>query len=231
MHDVLQAALAFPTVIYTVALGILLVYWLFVMLGALDIDLFGADADVGDVGDVGAVADVGDAGDAGGFFQAAGALGLGRVPLTVGLTTVVLIAWVVCLLATHYLIGAGGGVSLWLVGPGVFVGAFLVGVIAGSFSVRPLIPLFSTQSGKRRTDYVGSTCTITTGRVDAGFGQATVVEGGDVLVVPVRCDRPEAELGRGLQALIIDYDKKRQAYVIVPIPAEIEANGSREESR
>ncbi len=45
MTEFLAAILAFPTVIYTILLGVVIAYWLFVLLGALDINLLG-DADL-----------------------------------------------------------------------------------------------------------------------------------------------------------------------------------------
>jgi hypothetical protein len=45
MSELLSVLLAFPTVVYTGLLGLVLLYWLFVIIGALDIDLFHADAD------------------------------------------------------------------------------------------------------------------------------------------------------------------------------------------
>ncbi|WP_437911665.1 glycine zipper family protein [Sorangium sp. So ce302] len=41
MAEVLAASLAFPAVIFTVALALALIYWLFVLLGAVDLDLLG----------------------------------------------------------------------------------------------------------------------------------------------------------------------------------------------
>jgi hypothetical protein len=41
MTEVLAASLAFPAVIFTVALALALIYWLFVLLGAVDLDLLG----------------------------------------------------------------------------------------------------------------------------------------------------------------------------------------------
>ena len=40
----IEAAVHFPTVVFTIGLGIALVYWVFVLLGALDLDI-GADAE------------------------------------------------------------------------------------------------------------------------------------------------------------------------------------------
>lgn len=45
MSEFLNAILAFPTVLYTILLGVVVLYWLFVILGALDINLLG-DADL-----------------------------------------------------------------------------------------------------------------------------------------------------------------------------------------
>ena len=81
--------------------------------------------------------------------------------------------------------------------------------------VRPLAPLFRLREGKGNKDYIGHTCTITTGTVDDRFGQAAVHDGGTVLEIPVRCDRVGA-LVRGGKALIIDFDPERHAYVVEP---------------
>lgn len=47
MTEVLALSLAFPTVIFTVVLALALIYWIFVVVGALDLDLLGgAEGDV-----------------------------------------------------------------------------------------------------------------------------------------------------------------------------------------
>src|SRR3954467_1021678 len=45
MLALLTLMLAFPTVVFTVLLGVVLLYWLFVILGALHIDALGAGGD------------------------------------------------------------------------------------------------------------------------------------------------------------------------------------------
>lgn len=211
MTAVLTAAAAFPTVLYTVLLGIVVVYWLFVMLGALDTDALGEgiDADF-DGGDVDVDGDGGDGGDGAGALSSW--FGLRRVPLTISLSLVVLFGWTFTLLGMHWT----EGVSRWVAGPIVFVAATLVAVAIAAVAVRPLAPVFRTHAGKTRADYIGSTCEISTGHVDATFGQATVTDGGTVLVIPVRCDKPDNGLQRGAHALVIDYDQDREAYVVEP---------------
>ena len=196
MNELLEASLRFPTVVFTIGLGIALVYWLFVLLGALDIDVLGgADVDAGDA-----------AGDADGLLAK---LGLGAVPVTITVSLILLVGWVGSLLVMHYVSNTS-----W-VGAIVLPGMLIVGMLVTNVLVRPLAPVFRLREGKSNRDYVGHTCTISTGHVDNGFGQATVEDGGTVLIIPVRCDRT-GKLSRGDKALIIDFDETRQAYLVEP---------------
>jgi hypothetical protein len=229
---VVQGSLQFPTVVFTIALGIALVYWVFVLVGALDLDLFGG----GDVDVSGAAKGIGDAilgakggaeggvqalkgvklaSDDGGMWQG---LGLGGVPVTISVSIIVLIGWCASLLSMHYLVPAITSAS-WL--PAVLLPATLIGsLVVTGFIVRPLRPVFAVAEGKSNRDYIGHLCTITTGKVDEGFGQATIEDGGTVLVIAVRCDRSD-RFARGDKALIIDFDAERQAYLVEPSGQEL----------
>jgi hypothetical protein len=238
VNELVVASLQFPTVVFTIGLGIVLVYWLFVLLGALDIDLLGGgdvDADVSGAakgvgemltggakaggeafhvhagGDADLDAGGGDGeldGDGGGLWHG---LGLGDVPVTISVSLISLVAWVSSLLAMRYLIATGSG---WIAAL-VLVAAIVIALPIAALLVRPLAPVFAIREGKTNADYIGHACTITTGRVDDQFGQATIEDGGTVLIIAVRCDRPDA-LARGDRALIIEFDRDRQAYVVEP---------------
>jgi hypothetical protein len=208
MSELIRAATGFPTAVYTVLLGLAVVYWLFVILGALDLDLGEFDVDAAEPGDA-------DAGK--GMLGVLSAFGLGRVPFTVAATAVLLVAWTTCLLTMHYAGQVITGAALtWGIGPAVALLALLVALVIAGFLVRPLIPLFHTHTARSRVDYIGSVCDVSTGRVDHEFGQATIEDGGTVLVIPVRCDHHSEHLTRGSRALIIDYDNAREAYVVEP---------------
>ena len=232
MNELLAASLEFPTVVFTIVLGIVLVYWLFVLLGALDIDLFGGDVDVDVSGAAKGIGDVLTGGakggaeafhaDAGGDAHAGGdadadgggvwhGLGLGDVPVTISVSLIVLIGWCGSLLAMHYIAGSAGWQRLV-----VLVVAIVIALPIAALLVRPLAPVFAVKEGKSNADYVGHTCTISTGSVDDSFGQATVEDGGTVLVIQVRCGE-RGKLARGDKALIIDFDQARQAYVVEPV--------------
>jgi len=215
MTGLLEACLRIPTVIFTIGLGVVMLYWLFVLIGALDIDLFGSEG----VGD--ALAGAKGAGeavkvevghhDAGGFWDA---LGLGTVPITVSASVVMLVGWVLSILGIYYGETWLGGKSVLLT-LSVLVGTIVISIPVAGLIVRPLNPVFRLREGKGSRDYIGSLCTITTGRVDQSFGQAIIEEGGTVLVIAVVSDKPEA-LKRNDRALIIDFDPTRHAYLVEP---------------
>jgi len=175
----LEASLRFPTVIFTIGLGIALIYWLFVLLGALDIDLLGgSDASgaikgAGDVltggakggaeaikglhlGDGADGADVGHGHDAdggaadGGFWHA---LGLATVPVTISISVIMLVCWVASLLGMRYGGAAVGNLAGWL--PAIMLLAVLiVGIPPAGVLVRPPGPGFEIQPGKSTHDYL-----------------------------------------------------------------------------
>ncbi len=223
MNELLQSSLQFPTVVFTIALGIALVYWLFVLLGALDLDLLGTghpDIDVS-----GVHADVGDASggghDTGGGHDADGdadgasggvwsALGLGTVPLTISISFILLVGWVGSLLGMHYLVGDSGfGRAILL--PLMLILALPIAALL----VRPLAPVFRIKEGKSNADYVGHICTVTTNSVDDTFGFANIEDGGSLVQISVRCDKT-GKLARGDKALIIEFDPAKRIFVVEP---------------
>jgi hypothetical protein len=229
VNELVEASLQFPTVVFTIGLVIVLMYWVFVLLGALDLDLFGGDVDIDvsgaakGIGDLvtggakgGAEALHADAGaEAGADADAHGGglwhgLGLGDVPVTISVSLIVMLCWCGSLLAMHYVAGTAGWQRAI-----VLIATIVIALPIAALLVRPLAPVFAVREAKSNTDYVGHGCTVTTGSVGDRFGQATVEDGGTVLVIQVRCDAG-AKLGRGDKALIIEFDRARQAYVIEP---------------
>lgn len=241
MTEFLNAILAFPTVLLTIPMGVMVLYWLFVMLGALDINLLGdADLDVhghdlhldghghvdGHVHDVhdGHGHDAGD-GHEGGLAGVVHALGLGGVPVTMMLSFLILTAWVFCI----------GGMEL--LGPdapgwqsaGVALASLGLGVPVTRLMIRPLRRFFRAIAAPQHRDLLGKVCTITTLRVDARYGQAEVEDGGAGLIVQVRCTEP-GRLTRGDRAVIFDY--KDEIFYVGPLDEtlrrDLDQLGSRE---
>lgn len=246
MTAFLDIVLTAPTVLFTVPLVLAAFYWMLAIVGAVDIEIFdGVDGVLDGVDGVidgvdgaldgaldGAVdgaaegaadgaAEAAEAatGASGLFVLLANVLRLGRVPVTVSLSAFVFWGWITGFLLTWmYRNWVGVGVLPHVVfSVGAMVVASVIAVALMNVSVRPLEPVFQSAPGRRRSSLVGETCELTTGRVDAGFGQAHTMVGGDDMVFQVRCDHPGNGLVRGSRALIVHYDERREAYVVEPL--------------
>lgn len=156
-------------------------------------------------------------------------LRIGKVPVTVSLTMFCLWGWVTGFLLTWiyrnvYGIGVIPHVAFSLAAMVVAV-VFALGIT--NVAVRPLEPVFKSAPGRKRNSIIGETAQLTTGRVDADFGQATVQIKGDDLVFQVRCDRKGNGLRRGDFVLVVHYDNRREAYVVEPLTTvKVESTGT-----
>jgi hypothetical protein len=191
MGDFVDAALSFPAVVFSFLLAAVLLYWLLVLLGTLDIEI--GDLDVGD------------------------GLGLGGVPVTVTASVLVVVSWFVTL-AGGVVTGAldlGSFVEVLL-----GIGVLLVAVVAGLFVARlvavPLRRLYAPGGEASRNDFVGRECVIRTGSVTGVFGQAEVTAlDGSTAIVQVR-QSGEHKLAYGHRALIFDYDMDGEFFWVAP---------------
>jgi hypothetical protein len=230
--QILAEFFAFPTAIFTLLLALSLLYWLFVILGALDIDMldFGEAAEgMIDGAAEGAAegafegiaegaAEAGAEGVAEGAAEAGAgllsALKLRSAPATVVFSFIVLFAWAVSFMSVRAV--AGWGLTGALVGLGIMVVAIMLALPLASIAIRPLAPVFRPAHARTRADLLGQFCVISTQKVTDRFGQANCHLGGDDLLIQVRAAEFNT-LSKGKQALIIDYDREREAYLVEPL--------------
>jgi len=237
MSEVVALALSFPGVVYTVLLGVVLLYWLFVVLGAIHLGDGSADghfdglgdgsADVGDVGHGGDGADGGDAGDGDDGSEGSAvaallhALHLRSVPATVVFSLIITFSWLVCTVAMQLvsrdLPAASQPALSWL----VLAGSPLLALPLTSFAARPLAKVFAQRRATSHSDLIGKTCVVRTGTVTTTFGEASVEDGGAGLVLRVRVDR-ELPVKRGDQMLIVDWDREHESFLVEPLELELQ---------
>jgi hypothetical protein len=215
MDAFLASLLAFPTVIFSVAMGVAVLYWLMVILGALDIDLlpFGNH-------------DVGDHHGGGDHDAHAGTnpnvvfefLRLGQVPITIIASIFTFLCWTVCLLATAYIRPIVPDWSWWLFGTVALVVALVVAVIGTGLAVAPIAKLFSLDNEPKADDLIGKMVEVTSSEVTSRFGTARHDRvSGEDLILNVSCD-PIHVFKRGDQAVVLDYDRTTGVYRIAPLP-------------
>jgi len=236
MGEFLRIALTFPTAFYSLLLIVVVAYWLFVMVGVLDLDLFDVDVDLDLDLDVdigidgaadgalegaadGAVDGAAEAGLEGGASAGAkvlasvfSALSLGLVPITISFSFFTLYGWVLTFSGVYYL----ATVITPLIAGGLFAGATILALVMAGITVRPMRGIFQTHTKHGQDTLIGSVCVVTTGRVDARFGQANFSDGGAGLILPVRCDTKDNGIKRGDRVLIIGYDSETRLYQVEP---------------
>ncbi|MBB1254020.1 DUF1449 family protein [Streptomyces alkaliterrae] len=207
MSGFLDACLAFPAVLFSFALLVVVAYWLIVLVGAAEVDAL--DGGEG----------VTSGGSAGGIAGAFAAFGLGGVPVTVVLSLLVLVAWFV----------SWCGVVLFengLVRALLLPLALVTAWAATRVLVRPLRRLApGAEEGISRNDFVGRVCVVRTNRVDEVFGQAEVTsDDGSSALVQVRADEsvPPGSLTTGSSALIFDYDVEGEFFRVAPYDAALD---------
>ena len=270
MAQFFEAALAYPTVFFSGALILVLLYWAMVIVGIFDIDALdfdflegagegleglegldgaldgGAEALDGALDGVldgamdgaadglldgaaealdGAADAAGDAADAATSASALAtvmaALRLRSVPVTISVSFITLVGWLSSFIlmdkvAPHLV----DTLPMGLIAAGFGLAALTVGVLITSVAVRPLAPIFESQQGVRRADFVGASCEISTSRVDGRFGQAQLEDGGAGQLVQVRCDAGNT-LKKGDRALVVSFDTQREAFVVEPFSSEL----------
>ena len=142
-------------------------------------------------------------------------LGFGDVPRSFSWSLMVLFGWIFSLAGSYYVPGfkelATRGLWLALVLAGV---SLALATVATAIALKPLRRALEVGLGPERRDLLGRVCTITTQRVDQSFGQAELDDGSSLIQVR---NREGADLGRGSQAVIFDYDAEREVFWVAPL--------------
>ncbi len=228
---------SFPTLPLTVLLGIAVGYWGFALVTGAVFD--GGDAASGAMkgaseavsgavkgaaesvtGAMKGVADGvaesvvgadghGDGHDVDGGFLAM--LGLAKVPVTITFSSMLLVAWTVCAIATGFVRPEGV-----LLGTAVLAGSLVTGTLGGALALRPLGRALDRSRPARRRDALGQLCTITSGYVDGAFGTATIDDGAAGLNVHVVCAKANT-LKRGDRAILIELQPGKNVYEVEPV--------------
>ena len=205
---------SWPTVIYTVLLGVVLAYWLLALVGMVDVEN-GGDWATGvdfDFDADGATPDVGT------LASWLVAFGLNGVPFSIVISLLALMGWCLCGMASLTLLPlVPGGALLLLAKAGILLAAAALSVIISAQLVRPMRRLFVTHAAISNAALVGQTCKVLTGVVDDRQGRAEVAQRGASINIRVWSPAPNG-FRRGDTALITEYDAAAQRYRIDPVP-------------
>ncbi|MFK7920550.1 MAG: hypothetical protein AB8H47_01275 [Bacteroidia bacterium] len=218
MQELFREAITGPNLLYTILLGFVLLYFLSVLLGALDLEFFeielDADIDI-DVDidmDVEAEADA-DVGGGGLFVNVLSFLNIGKVPFMIYVSLVILSMWVIGIIANHIWYPTYSWFPLALMLPN-----FLLSLLVGKLLSEPFKSSFSkiNKQGLSKTKLVGKICQArTTLRSDA-IGQAEVMVGEDHHTITAKLQKEKTPIKAGEKGLIIEYHKDDDYFIVAP---------------
>ncbi|BDU15177.1 hypothetical protein [Lysobacter auxotrophicus] len=207
MNDFLTTALTFPTLLYSIVLAVCVVYWLLAATGLVDAD--GPDGLIG-----GESHGHGHDGDASSIAAMIARLGLSGVPVMIVLTVLAFLGWLGTYFVHLLVLRSLPDAFRLLAGIGVAIAMLVPGVFATSLLLRPLSRLLLRLRPPTEASILGRVAIVSTPSVDAGYGQATVDDGGAGLVLQIR-DAQAERFKRGDRVVLIEYLGAQHAYRVV----------------
>lgn len=211
MKELWDQALLSYNLPLTILLGLVGVFWLLSLLGALDFDSLDVDFDA----DVDADVDV-DVGNGSVFDGVMKFVNAQDVPVMFILSLLTLFMWVISI-ASNYYLNPGGGEWTAL---GFLAANFVVSVILVKYVTQPLRPMFRAikNDQEHREPIIGSSGFVKSRVLDQGFGQCEITRpNGAPALLNCKLASREEPLVRGDQILVIDYDESDQKYLIKPL--------------
>lgn len=206
MEDLLEAIVWGGNVIPTALLIFVLIYWLIVLLGLVDIDSFDIDIDIDMEADLHGGGSVGWLNHVLYFFN------LGQVPLMLFLSFLALSMWLLAIISTEYLVFNSEILSYILLIPN-----FIISLFVAKLFTQPFVKLFTVLENHvdDNTEVIGKICKVILNTTDEKMGQAKVEGNGSVVLLNIKT-RKGTTLNKGETGLVIDYIPEKSYYIIEP---------------
>jgi hypothetical protein len=186
-----------PTIYFSIPFIFLMFFWVLTVAGLADFEMldFLTDADS-------------DSGQSAWLEK----LGLGGIPLTVVITVIDIYALALTYMARKYIMPLFDGIlSATAIGLLVAVCAIIIALPIAALTSKPLRRFFYTHQGIKKTDLVGTICTVTTQTVTETFGQARTEDG---MILSVRASLPN-NIGKGSRIALIEFNSSHDTYSVV----------------
>jgi len=200
---------SFPTVIFTLLLLFCIFFWLFAVIGVVDLDFL--DIDIPDT-DVSVNDGLSGAGLLGGLLMR---FRLDGVPIPIIVTLISLIGWFFSYYIVYFFFEYLPFDWLrYVVGLPVFLVSLYISTLLTGFIIRPLRSIFQTADQEIEKKIVGQIAVVRTSRVDRVFGEAKVDDGGAGLIVKVRSYNEEV-FNSGDRVVLLEYDEDKNNYRVI----------------
>lgn len=209
MSELFNNALTGVNIIPTILLGFVLFYWLTVIIGVIDFDLFDIDVDID--GDF----DVDAGGDIGPFHAFLAFLNLADLPFMLVFSVIILVFWIIAMFMFLLPITPGGLINGLLLIP-----AFIVSSLIAKIITNPLKKIFKKvyqEELNQGEPIVGQIITLMCDLKDGRLGQGEIKrEGASILINVKQYDENETFI-KGEEAYVTKKNDEKSVYYIIKI--------------
>ena len=213
MNEVLAYSFEPVNLFPTILLIITVLYWMAVMLGALDIGFLDFDLDADFETDVEVDIDLGSEvdGDVSSVFLQTflSFLNLGKVPAMVFFSALSMSFWLLTI-NINFILGIGG----LLVFP-VYALAFITSMFFAKFLTFPLVPVFNNlnREGKSKFDLAGALGRNVLTLEPGMLGQAKITKDEDTFTIKIKAAN-QSKLLKNQQIIVIDYIENEGYFIV-----------------
>ena len=202
MPELFNYAMTGGNIIPTVLLLLVVLYWIVVIIGVLDLDFLDVDLDV----------EVGDA--AGPFYAILAFLKVGQLPFMFVFSIIILNFWIIAMFMYYLPITPGGGVNTLLLLPAIILSTFLT-----KLEFLPFKGMFKRSSMQETTenDILRQLCTLRCDTDKDRLGQAEVKRDGASVVINVKPEFQEESFHKDEVACVFRKDMDKNIYYIVKV--------------
>lgn len=200
MLELLKTAITGVNIIPTILLGLVILYWITVIIGAIDIDLLDFDLDLPD-GEV----------ITNPFYGILAFLNVGDLPFMIVLSIFSLSLWTISMIIGVLPIVSGGFINAVLIIPNIILSLFITKAIT-----HPLKGLFKGMMKDVESDVKieGQLCTLLGNLAYGRLGQAEIERLGSSILINVKVEDEEEKLLKGDKAIVLKKDFDRGYYII-----------------
>jgi hypothetical protein len=212
MNPFYQNIASFPTAIFTFLLALVTLYWVVAVLGIVEIDVLDFDIPDAEGTLAGANSELSTPDVLAGLMLK---IGLYGVPVTIIISFVSLFGWLCCYYLVHFFLGLlPDGFFRLLAGVPIFFVSLFVSVVITAVVIKPLRPLFRKAQQHTEKLVLGQIATVRTSKVNSGFGEATLEDGGAGLILKVRATGEEV-FKKGDRVALLEYQKNDNTYRVI----------------
>lgn len=208
MLDLLKTAITGVNIVPTILLGFVILYWLTVIIGAIDIDLFDIDLDL----DLDLDMDLPD-GEiiTSPFYGFLTFLNVGDVPFMLVLSIFSLSLWTISMIISVLPIVSEGWLNTVLIIPNIILSIFVTKVVT-----TPLKSLFKGIMRDVESDIKieGQICTLLSDVTYGRLGQAEIERLGSSILINVKVEDKEEAVSKGDRAIVVKKVADKGYYII-----------------